>query len=63
MLGYLQNVNMPAVIRRDEAGEEGKSYINLYSASEELAELVLPKISSSENASVIYFNMFIWFKG
>lgn len=50
---------MLAVIRRDEAGEEGKSYINLYTASEELVDLVLPKISSSENASVIYFNMFI----
>lgn len=59
MLGYLQNVKMLAVIRRDEAGEEGKSYINLYTASEELVDLVLPKISSSENASVIYFNMFI----
>lgn len=44
---------MLAVIRRDEAGEEGKSCINFYSASEKLVDLVLPKISSSENASVI----------
>lgn len=57
------DVKTLVVIGRDEAGEEGKCCINSYSAPEESEDLVLPKISTSENSSVIHFNIFLWFKG